>query len=224
MAIQDIIDEYLLEEQNVKRIRSGLWSPSSYGRCVRYQWWNRKDEPQSNPPDARTLRKFKRGKLFHDLVQGLILKANPLAEKEVEIQTKDVRTFVDIVTPEEAIEIKSQGTRDFSYSHFKTTRPISEVKYGHFLQAISGAVLTDKDFARLVYVDTDTLQIKEYKIPITGENIGKLEAELRLINSYWPDKLPEATPRAFKNKDGISSECQYCSFRDSCNRRELGGT
>ena len=224
MAIQDIIDEYLLEEQNEPRTRSGLWSPSSFGRCFRNQFWNRKDEPQSNPMTGLALRQTSRGKLTHKWMQGILLKKIPSARAEVEVKTADIHTFIDIVTNEEAIEIKSQRGRAYEATHYKSQTPITQKHYGHFLQTVSGAIHTERDVGRLIYVNAETHQAIEYRFPITGEAVGKFEAELRELNSYWPNELPPAKPRAFPNKQGISQDCQYCSFRDKCNRRELGGT
>ena len=72
--IEKLIDDYLLAEQTqrAKKERSGLWSPSSFGRCFRYQFWNRKNEPQTNPPDLRALKIFKVGNIFHDFIQSML--------------------------------------------------------------------------------------------------------------------------------------------------------
>jgi hypothetical protein len=71
MTIQEMVDKALIRPE---RVRSGKWSPSSFGGCYRKQFWNRKDEPKSNPPDARTLRVFAAGQLFHDFIQNIIIK------------------------------------------------------------------------------------------------------------------------------------------------------
>ena len=115
--IQKLINDKLLAEQNKRkdRVRSGMWSPSSFGRCYRLQYWNRKNEPQSNPPDERALRVFKVGHFFHDFVETIIKDQHPQAETEVLVKKDDVLGFADIVLPDEVIDIKSQHSKSFWY-------------------------------------------------------------------------------------------------------------
>lgn len=81
-SIQQLIDSALIRPP---RERSGKWNPSSFGGCFRKQFWNRKDEPKSNPPDERTIRVFKMGELVEKFVVGLVIqcpecKGNPAFE------------------------------------------------------------------------------------------------------------------------------------------------
>lgn len=72
--IEIIIDNAIAAEQEKKEKdrQEGKWSPHLFGKCFRAQFWNRKGEIKSNPPDARALRIFKVGKMFEDFVTGLL--------------------------------------------------------------------------------------------------------------------------------------------------------
>src|SRR3990172_13175395 len=69
-TVQQLIDEALVRPE---REGSGKYKPSNFGRCYRMQYWARKNEPQSNPPDERTLRVFKCGNHFEEWVKLQIL-------------------------------------------------------------------------------------------------------------------------------------------------------
>jgi hypothetical protein len=224
MTIQERINEILLAEQeaSLTRVRSGLWSPSSFGGCYRKQYWNRKNEVKTNPPDERSLRVFKAGHFFHEFVQKIISEQCPEAELEVEVKTEDVLGFADIVMPDEVVEIKSQHSRAFWWMA-KSEKPIWEEKPDHVLQASFYAMTLGKEWIRLVYVSKDDLCVNEFKVKITPEIISKVEKELSTLNALWvKDELPEAKPRLYKDKDGKSKECGYCPFKTKCEEIEKG--
>ncbi len=106
MSIQDLIDEALIKEEEIKsqRIRSGKFSPSSFGKCYRAQYWNRKNEPKSNPIDVSALRRFKVGNIIHQYAQSFF----PNAQREVLVLNGvDMVGYADIVLENEVIDIKS---------------------------------------------------------------------------------------------------------------------
>lgn len=206
--IEELIDKALLKEQEGKkdRVRSGKWSPSSFGRCYRYQYWNRKNEQPSNPPDERALKIFKVGKVFHDFVQGFI----PDQETEVLVKQDDILGYADIVTKDAVIDLKSQHSRGFWYM-LKETYNIAEQKYSNWLQVATYAWILKKEKCGLVFISKDDLCIKEYYMP-TEKWIPEVEKELKTLRAIWEkDELPKGEPKAYGGK-----ECQYCGYRDKC--------
>jgi hypothetical protein len=224
MTVQERIDEVLLAEQeaSLTRVRSGLWSPSSFGGCYRKQYWNRKNEPKTNPPDERSLRVFKAGHFFHEFVQKIILEQCPEAQVEVPIKTDDVMGYADIVLPDEVVEIKSQHSKAFWWMD-KSDKPITEEKADHILQASFYAVTLGKEWIRLVYVSKDDLCVREFKLRLTDELKSKVTKELNTLNKLWAfGELPKAEPRLYKGKDGKSKECSYCAWKTKCEEVESG--
>lgn len=216
-AIQDLIDQALIRPD---RVGSGKWKPSSFGYCYRRQYWERKGEKVTNPPDKRTLRVFKAGSLFHDFVEGLLKEKHADIQTEVLIETDDTKGYADIVNGDEVTDVKSIHSQGFTY--LDKTSDIKKEKYNNWLQLATYAVLLNKPRMRLVFVSKDDLRIQEYSLPVDEYWKCAVDTELLTLNKYWNFKeLPPAQPRCFKQKDGTFKECEkYCPFYDKCVQTE----
>jgi len=207
IKLQEIIDKALLDEQNSRtpRTRSGKISPSSLGRCFKYQYWNRKNEPPSNPLEARTLRIFAAGKLFHNYVEALL----PNLQKEVLVETDDIKGYADIVTEDSVVDIKSHNFGDQRRMWGKTY-DIYKEKLNYWLQVALYAKLLDKPKCGLFFVSKDNLVVDQFESP-TSRFKNMLEVELETLRTHWRGGLPKGEPRAYGGR-----ECQYCNFCDKC--------
>jgi hypothetical protein len=210
ISIQSLIDKALIRPE---RERSGKFNPSSFGGCYRKQYWNRKNEPKSNPPDERQIRVFAAGQLFHDFVQNLM----PNCKKEVLVESDDVKGFADLVSDTEVIDIKSQHSKSFWYMAKFKGDDIKKEKYSNWLQVLYYARELGKKFGRLVFVSKDDLAIQEYVQPLDDYWLGQIDAELKALRYLWKkDELPPAKPRCKPNKKGEYWECNYCDWKDKC--------
>lgn len=210
MTIQELIDKKLLDEQNKERKTSGKWTPSRFGRCYRFQVWKRQGEPETNPPDTRTLRVFAAGKLFHRFAQDIILEENKDAAIEVKIEHDDIIGYADIVNIDTVWDLKSQHSRAFW--HMQKSVDIRKDKYQNWLQVMSYVWLLEKKQGRLVFISKDDLCILEYAEFLTDFWITEIEKELKILREYWNKKeLPPALPRAYGGK-----ECEYCGYKNKC--------
>lgn len=214
------LDQILIEEENKRktRERSGKFSPSSFGYCIRKQVFNRANIPQSNAFEVRTLRVFKAGKLFHDFFQGLLTQY----ESEVKIENEDICGYADIVIKDEktVVDIKSMHSRGFW--HLSKGGEIKTEKYHNILQLMTYVYLLGYDKGKLILTDKDTLCIQEYDFSLQNWK-DEVEKELSLIKSAWENyqkgTLPAPNPRVFgtDKKTGTPNECmKYCNFRDYC--------
>ena len=143
-TVEQLINEHLAPKP---RIRSGKYSPSSFGMCYRQQFWNRQDKPQSNPADERSLRVFAAGQLFHDFVQNIII-GDVAATKEVKVESDDVLGYADLVIENEVVDIKSQHSKSFWWMAKKEC-DIKKEKYSNWLQVMYYTRELGKDFGRL---------------------------------------------------------------------------
>jgi len=209
MSIQKLIDNALIAEQELKskRIRSGRFSPSSFGRCYRMQYWNRQNEPQTNPPDVEALRRFKVGNIIHDYMQSFF----PTAQREVMIKVEDdIIGFADIVLPDEVIDIKSCRTFEYKLM-LKKDYNIGISKQTNCLQVCSYAFFLNKPQARLIFIEKDALDSKEFILEVS-EWKEQIMDELEILRGHWKNgSLPAPSPRAYSGK-----ECNYCNYRDKC--------
>jgi len=218
-VIQKKLDDSLakIQEERKNRTSSGKISPSQMGYCFRRQHWHRKGEPVTNPPDARLLRVFKCGNLFEDFVSVYLSKD---IERQVLVETEDIKGYADFVLPDEAIDIKSQNSKAFWWAK-RDGYDITVEKRPNILQVMTYAYLLDKSKGKLVFISKDDLCIEEY-----GFHIDKwkpeIEKELKTLRKYWiEDTLPPAQPRCFFNKKlNKFKECDYCPFKTRCEEKE----
>lgn len=217
--IQEKIDKHLLAQEEIKKnkIRSGKFSPSSLGRCYRMQYWNRLNEPKSNPLKAETLRIFAIGNLIHKFFQD-ILKENCLIEAKVE--TEDCLGFADIVGENEVVDIKSvrsfqfklmKGIKDKKNHYKKIPYDFPKEKSCEILQVSYYAITLGKPKGRLIFVNKDSLEVVEYSFEVKNFE-DRLKKELEVLRGYWVRKeLPPPEPRVYNGK-----ECEYCQYQTKC--------
>ena len=213
--VQTLIDEELSKSRSTPRKRSGKFSPSSFGRCIRSQVWNRADVKKTNDVDERMLRVFKVGHLFHDFVQSVIVTNDPTIQTEVKVEEDDVIGFADIVTEEGVVDIKTVHSGAFHYMK----DDISESKKPNILQVAYYARKLGKGKFSLCFVSKDDLCIKEVAFVLNDRWEKELDWELKTLRLAWmmyPEKLTPAIPRAYCDKNGKSKECAYCSYKTLC--------
>lgn len=218
IPIQQLVNEALAKENIKPQERSGKFSPSMFGRCIRAQVWNRANVKKTDEPEERLLRVFKAGKLFHDFVQEVITKDSKDIITEVKVDVDDdVLGFADIVNGEAVYDLKTVHSGAFHYMK----DDISESKKPNILQVMYYTIKLGKKVATLVFISKDDLCLKEYSF-IANERWQKevsdeLEALRSAWNSYKQDNaLPEAQPRAYIDSKGKCKECEYCSWKTLC--------
>jgi hypothetical protein len=218
ISIQGLIDKAL--ERKGDRISSGKYSPSSFGKCFRNQYWNRKNEPQSNPIDERTNRVFKAGNLFHEFVQEVIIANNHGTQAEVLIEDDDFKGYADLVMTDEVADLKSQHSKAFWYRKNLNWEELSPKLMCNILQVTFYAFKLSKKWARLVFISKDDLCIQEYPFEVSKYK-EELNKELSTLKDFWSKQvLPPAIPRAYPDKDGRPAECKYCGWKDKCEKLE----
>ena len=216
MNIQEIINQQLAADQEKlkTRERSGKYSPSMLGRCYRAQFWNRLNEPITNPPDERSLRVLKAGGIFHWWVQRIVLENNPQIHKEVLVEDDDFKGFADLVNTDEVVDIKTMHSKGFWY--LEKAKDIKKEKYEAWLQVMFYTLKLGKIYGKLCFVSKDDLTMSEYRQPIEGYWLNELGKETATLREIWVRKqLPPCQPRAYNGK-----ECKYCNWRDKCQKGE----
>jgi len=209
VSVKNYIDNSLLKEQEDKkdRDRSGKYSPSSFGRCYRLQWFNRRNEPITNPPDLKALRKMAQGTATHKLNQDRL----PKEKCEILVETLDVKGFADIVD-EIVYDIKSSEEWLVKKYWKRPTTFVIEDKYESFLQVAWYALELQKEFASILPLPFGTLI--PYGIEHTirvADWVDDIACELYHLRMYWDLGMPPALPRAYNGM-----ECNYCSWKDKC--------
>ena len=207
-----LIDICLLEEQSKRkdRERSGKFNPSSFGRCYRAQYWNRKNEPVSNPPDIKSLRRFKQGIYTHRLNQDFL----PKGTTEIKVETDDVLGFADYVDSDGVLDYKC--TDFMKYENIPTPKYIEE-NPEKFLQCCFYAIELKKKYVVIAPTRFGTFNVIKH-IDLADNWKERLNNELTTLRMWWDkDLLPPAIPRCWGGK-----ECIYCNWRSKCVEVESG--
>jgi hypothetical protein len=214
--IQEIVDDILKPKE--ERTRSGQISPSGLGQCYRRQYWSRKNEKESNPPDARTRRVFAMGNMVEKFIVENLLKRYPEWKTQVEVTQDDVHGYADIVSEDEVMDIKSQHSRKFWWNdkEMREGKDIRDMFYNNWLQVMQYAWILNRPKARLIFVSKDDLCIQEYSLDLDNYWKGELDMELTKIRYCWEMKTtPPAQPRLYGGEE-TKKECEWCQFKDKC--------
>jgi CRISPR/Cas system-associated exonuclease Cas4 (RecB family) len=214
MTFEQRIREQLLKEQEERktRERSGMWTPSRFGRCFRLQYYSRKNEPESNPSDVEFLKRCKMGSLIHKYAQSFY----PEADSEIKITKDDVLGFCDLVDKDKVSDIKSVS--DWEYKKItEKGYDVEKEKETHCLQVCTYAWALGLGLAGLIFINIKNLNSIEFDIKVE-KFIPKIEEELKILRGYWEKReLPPAKPRAYNGKD-----CSYCGYKYTCWKLEGG--
>jgi len=223
MLIEEIVNQSILEKNKKRSSKAtSFWVSSAYS-CNRKRFYGRKNEPKSNLPNIRALRTFHVGNMFHAWIQDEMRK---MAKGfEIEFYLRDKKTFGSEISGLIDCIARFNGKNilyDFKSINSRAFKFLATKKYGaspsHVLQVATYYLIlkTTKekeiDEVRLVYVDKDSLKIKEMPIPMTKKIIKATEDDWAECIAYWKKKeLPPAKPKE-------AWECSYCNFKDTCKK------
>ena len=212
------IENTLWEEhrEKSKRVRSHKFNPSSFGRCYRYQVWNRANLPKSNPPDLAGLKRMKQGQETHKMIQACFDRT------EIKIETEDVLGYMDIDFDNTAIDIKC--TEAFKWKKYWNvpTHVTIKNKFNSWLQVLWYAVETKKPKAGLFGTVFGTFTYTPHIVEVSPYFISEVEKEINALREWWrifttTNTIPYAEPRAFGG-----NECNYCDQKTRCKEYENG--
>jgi hypothetical protein len=210
--IEKLLDEHLEKENSKPRKRSGKFSPSSFHQCYRRQIYNRRNEPQTNPPNERALRIFKIGNIVHEYLQKLIPNHEQVCE--VKFENENFIGFADHVGDNYIEDFKTVGS--FKFKQINVKNAVIDVNCrDYILQLMTYCYFMDKPIGKLTFVNKDDWQIKTFEFKLEDYK-DKVEMEMNTLMNYWSTKtLPPATPRLYHGK-----ECMYCNFKGLCKSTE----
>ena len=162
-ALTPLIEDALLKEQEKRkdRERSGKYSPSYFGRCFRLQYWNRLNEPETDPADMKGLITMKEGTQAHHNLQFCISPEH----KEVRIETDDCLGFADWVQEDCVNDFKT--TEDWKFKKYQNipTKKFIESNKEYYLQ-----------------VGWYAMTLKKPKCAIVGAVKGSLSEKCRVFH------------------------------------------
>jgi len=207
-SLKNVINQYYLESQTDRK-RTHFYA-SEMGKCPRQMFYSFKDVPKKELT-ANVLRLFDMGNHVHQMITKAMILA-----KDIEVIATEIN-----IPPQELVagrldaifkmndelfvlDIKSINGRAFSY--------LKEAKEDNVLQIQLYLYYFKIKKGILLYVDKDTLRMKEfimeYDEKVAKDIIKKLEILRKQIdNNEMPDRIAEY-PKHWK--------CKYCSYSNVC--------
>ena len=210
--ISKLLDKVISKEPDQypdERYRSH-WRGSNMGRCYRYQYWYRQGVKMTNAPDAKVLRTFRVGNLFHRDLQSLL----PEATTEVNVVVDDVALHVDYLADDYVEDFKTVGDFQWRIISGKNYDVVGD-KIQYIYQLMTYVRVCDKKYGILTFIRKDTYEMKSFTFMLE-DWVELVDFDLTKLRSFWDrQQLPPAVPRAYGYK-----ECKYCSFCDKCDKAE----
>ena len=221
--ITAILDAHIASLQHDHKASDSIYA-TDMSSCLRKVTMRRAGF-KPTPFNARTLRIFKVGDMYHNFITDAFESQGVLVAKEVRGKKDNISLRADAIVKSDAgnvlVEIKSVNSNKFTY--------IKADSDPHYLMqtAINYYVLKDEydlTTARLYYVSKDDLRTTELDVPL-GKWVPKALEWVDELNGAWgvwttkgrlPPKLADVKDK--KGAIGRPWKCNYCNFKASCNK------
>lgn len=207
-SLISIINNYYLSRQ--KDRKPTHFYASGINKCPRQMFFDFKKAPKKDL-DANILRLFELGNRVHQMIVDAMVSAKDIEviAAEINIPPQElVSGRVDAIIKIEdeliVLDIKSINGRAFGY--------LKEAKEDHILQIQLYLYYYKIQKGMLLYVDKDTLRMKEYIVEYDETVVKNLLEELAILrkqieNNEVPERLSNY-PTFWK--------CKYCAYRRIC--------
>ena len=207
-TIQELINEAVKREEKDKEQTS--WHASSLGGCLTGDYLVRKGIAKKEFDD-RTLRVFGAGRMFEDWLIGLIAKKTKKFKKQVRVEWKEMNLtgYADLVINGLVYEIKT--IHSFGLKHLEK----NGAKDQHKMQLWCYLKGLKKKEGRIIYLEKNSLIVKEYPLFIDDPIEKKVVEELKKLNRAWDEQLPPPPVR-----DPEDWRYRYCSLHGICLKQE----
>ena len=209
-SLSHLLDQQLKSEREERK--SSRFHVSSAGQCYRKRYWQRANQPQTNPPDERGLRIFAVGNLFHEWIQAKLGLMGILISKEQPVKDEHRSGRIDAVTLQDGqyiiYDFKTVHSRKFWYL---TKKNETDPQYAHqivtYLDMLGGQFGNPQ--LRILYISKDDLALEEIVIRPQDWTRAVQEDWDEMIDYWERGVLPPAESK-------FGWECKYCNWRDLC--------
>ena len=203
-SVQSLINEAV--KQDRKHYTQTSWHASSLGGCLTSSYLVRKGVVEKTFDD-RTLRVFQAGRMFEDWLVGLLQKQDTRFETQVRCEwpERDLTGYADLAINGLVYEIKSKHSKSFWYMD-KEGKPSRQHEY----QLWAYLKCLGKPEGRLIYIEKDSLSIREFIVRLDDEELAaEVDGELRILNEAWKQGLP---PEPIRDKKDW--RYRYCEMHE----------
>lgn len=201
--IEEILDEKLRAKRDSEK-QPDCFRISGMGGCLRKRFLERKGDTKEEL-DARTLRVFQVGNIYHTYLQEIL--KDKLIGSEIEVKQGDFVGHIDAILKGDngntLIDFKTVNSRKFTYLGKEADRH-------YIMQLLTYTMLAEKEYniteSKIVYVSKDDFRMREMTYRLNNDWREEIASEVEELQRYWQSKkLPPPEPQASWN-------CQYCQF------------
>ncbi len=213
----ELIERFLKREIQPKAV--GRYYPSEIGRCLRNLYYSYKYPVEVKP---RLLKIFELGNIMHDFVVR-VLKSERIPEielldYEVPIEMK-IDDFVISGRVDDLILLKTDNRKILvEVKSCRDIRTVSSPQNSHMIQLQFYMHATGVREGILLYIDKTTLETKSFYLEYDEHWSNLIVERFRMLHkALVEDELPKPEAKIIPE---ISWMCNYCEYREKCEKNE----
>ena len=211
----ELIRNYIKREEHPKKI--GRYYPSEIGGCLRKTWFSYKHPKE---PEADLLKIFEIGNIVHEFVVDVLKsEKNPevellSAEEPFSIKMKD---FIISGRIDDLILVKSSNKKVLvEVKSISDINTVKDAKPQHKMQLQLYMFATKIRNGTILYIDKKNLRSKVFTIPYDESAALYALERFSLLHKHLIEDTPP--PPEGKMDPKKSWMCQYCEYRDECDK------
>lgn len=223
----ELIDKYY-EEKREERNQEHFYI-SDAGKCQRAVYFSMKGYPKKEK-EARVLRIFDRGDITHQRLMRALFGISEIRviASEIDMPSKEIihgRADVIIAHNNRLYIVDFKSISDYKFKKLDTPEVPHEQQlqlYMHYFKVPQGIIL---------YENKNTQELKEFELKYDYKLCKKIISDFEDLKEQYlnqdiippiPLKLKEAREAANNNEEKFPWECEYCDFREACDKAERG--
>lgn len=208
--LKELIDQFYTDGFDEKE-REDKFYVTDAGKCSRAVYFEFKKYPRKEI-EARILRIFDNGDYTHMRIMNVLFSSGVVRAVEIKIPPQDIISgradaIIEIEAKLYILEIKSCS----HYKFEKLSRPesdhIKQVQlYLHYFKIPQGII---------IYEDKNTQNLKEFVLKYDPELVQNILKDFEILREQIKQNVLPDIP-----KDIEIWRCQYCEYRDECQKIE----
>lgn len=181
------------------------------GKCPRQIFFKFKKYPRKEP-EARVLRIFDHGDYTHMRIMSVLFSLGIVRAAEIRIPPQEIiagraDAIVGIEGKPYILEIKSSSHYKFDQLNAPDSDHFKQIQlYMHYFKVPQGILL---------YEDKNTQELKEFVVRYSPDLVQKVLADFEVLKGQIEKDIIPSIP-----KDIESWRCEYCEYREECQKIE----
>lgn len=208
--LKELIDQFYTDGFD-ERERGDKFYVTDAGKCSRAIYFKFKKYPRKEI-EARTLRIFDNGDYLHMRIMNVLFSLGVVRAVEARTPPQDIISgradaIIEIETNLYILEIKSCSHYKFEKLRQPESDHIKQVQlYLHYFKIPQGII---------IYEDKNTQNLKEFSLKYDPELVQSILKDFKTLREQIKQDILPDIP-----KDIEVWRCQYCEYRDECQKIE----